>query len=65
VLLLDEPTAALDPDAARVVLDSLAQLTRGGTALLVVTHVEAHAARLGGKAYRMKNGVLDPETHTP
>jgi putative ABC transport system ATP-binding protein len=65
VLLLDEPTAALDPDAARVVLDRLVSLAGGGTALLAVTHVEAHAARLGGRAYRMSSGVLDPEPHAP
>jgi putative ABC transport system ATP-binding protein len=58
VLLLDEPTAALDPDAADVVLALLAMLSRAGTALLLVTHVEAHAARLGGRAYEMSAGVL-------
>lgn len=61
VLLLDEPTAALDPESARVVLDLLVTLAGSGTALLAVTHVEAHAARLGGKAYRMNAGVLDAE----
>lgn len=65
VLLLDEPTAALDPGAASVVLDQLVGLAKLGTALLAVTHIEAHAERLGGKAYRMKAGVLDAEPHTP
>lgn len=65
VLLLDEPTAALDPEAARVVLDLLAALAAEGTALLMVTHVDAHAARLGGKAYRMNAGVLDAEPRAP
>jgi putative ABC transport system ATP-binding protein len=59
VLLLDEPTAALDPEAARVVLDLLVALASRGTALLAVTHVEAHAARLGGSAYRMSAGILE------
>lgn len=65
VLLLDEPTAALDPAAASVVLDQLVGLAKRGTALLAVTHVEAHAARLGGTAYRMRAGVLDTEPHAP
>ncbi len=65
VLLLDEPTAALDPEAARVVLDQLAALAGQGTALLMVTHVEAHAARLGGHAHRMKAGVLEAEARDP
>jgi ABC-type iron transport system FetAB ATPase subunit len=59
VLLLDEPTAALDPEAARVVLDQLVALAERGTALLAVTHAEEHATRLGGQAFRMKAGVLD------
>lgn len=58
VLLLDEPTASLDPAAARVVLDRLLALAKAGTALVAVTHVEDHAAHLGGKAYRMTAGVL-------
>ncbi len=61
VLLLDEPTASLDPEAARVVLDLLVSLARAGTALLAVTHIEAHAVHLGGKTYRMRAGVLDQE----
>lgn len=58
VLLLDEPTASLDPDAARVVLDLLVKLASAGTALLVVTHIEEHAAHLGGEIHPMKAGVL-------
>jgi putative ABC transport system ATP-binding protein len=61
VLLLDEPTAALDPDAARVVLDLLGALAEGGTALVLVTHVMEHATHLGGRAYRMSAGALSPE----
>lgn len=58
VLLLDEPTASLDPDTARVVLDLLVTLASAGTALLAVTHIEEHAAHLGGEIHRMKAGVL-------
>jgi ABC-type iron transport system FetAB ATPase subunit len=65
VLLLDEPTAALDPVAAGVVLDLLATLARAGTALLAVTHVEEHARRLGGIAHHMKSGVLDEQPLPP
>ncbi len=57
-LLLDEPTSALDPESARVVLRTIASLVTSGTALLAVTHSEAHAAALGGRAYRMTAGVL-------
>ncbi len=64
VLLLDEPTASLDPAAARVVLVLLRALAASGTALLVVTHVEEHAAYLGGRAHSMKRGVLEAPSRT-
>lgn len=62
VLLLDEPTASLDPGSAHVVLDRLVTLAGRGTALLAVTHIEEHANRLGGEAYTMKLGVLHRES---
>jgi putative ABC transport system ATP-binding protein len=62
VLLLDEPTSALDPVAASVVLDLLIALAKRGTAVLMVTHVEAHAAQLDGTRFRMTDGVLRTET---
>jgi len=58
VLLLDEPTSALDPEAARVILDLVVSLAKGGTAILAVTHAEEHAARLGGRRFHMRAGVL-------
>ncbi|NGO06997.1 ATP-binding cassette domain-containing protein [Streptomyces sp. HC44] len=45
VLLLDEPTASLDPDTARSVLDLLDRVRETGTAILAVTHDPAVAAR--------------------
>jgi putative ABC transport system ATP-binding protein len=58
VLLLDEPTASLDPDAASVILELVLELAKGGTAILAVTHSTEHAARLGGRRYRMTAGIL-------
>jgi ABC-type iron transport system FetAB ATPase subunit len=62
VLLLDEPTAALDPASATVILELLLELAHGGMAVLVVTHAEDHAARLGGARHRMVAGVLRPDS---
>jgi ABC-type transport system involved in cytochrome bd biosynthesis fused ATPase/permease subunit len=42
VLLLDEPTAGLDPEAERKVLAALAAL-RGTRTIVIVTHREAPA----------------------
>jgi putative ABC transport system ATP-binding protein len=61
VLLLDEPTASLDPAAARVILDLVLALAKSGTAILAVTHSAEHAAQLSGTRYRMVAGVLGAE----
>ncbi|MFF5158150.1 ABC transporter ATP-binding protein [Streptomyces sp. NPDC000348] len=45
VLLLDEPTAGLDPGSARLVLDLLDRLREDGPAVLTVTHDAGTAAR--------------------
>ncbi len=42
VLLVDEPTAPLDPTSATRVLELLKTRARGGLSVIVVTHVEAH-----------------------
>jgi len=40
VLLCDEPTASLDGDTGRGVLETLVRLARGGRAVVIVTHDE-------------------------
>jgi len=57
VLLLDEPTAALDPDAGERVVALLRDLRAGGFGVMV-THVDAHARALGGTLYRCERGRL-------
>jgi putative ABC transport system ATP-binding protein len=58
VLLLDEPTAALDPSAAAHVVQLVKDCAARGLAVVVVTHVEAHAAALGGTRYACEAGAL-------
>lgn len=41
VILADEPTAALDDDNGRMVMDVLAQFAERGAAVLIATHVAA------------------------
>jgi ABC-type multidrug transport system ATPase subunit len=63
VLLLDEPTSALDPEAADRVLDLVRALASEGLTVVVVTHVEEHAARLDGERWRCVDGrVLRRDT---
>lgn len=58
VLLLDEPTAALDEaSVARVEALLRAELARG-TAILLVTHAATQADRLAGRRLRMEGGCL-------
>jgi ABC-type iron transport system FetAB ATPase subunit len=58
VLLLDEPTAALDPDAvARVEALLRAQLA-DGMAMLIVTHAGEQARRLAQRIFRLERGRL-------
>ncbi|QWU16023.1 energy-coupling factor transport system ATP-binding protein [Paenibacillus sophorae] len=38
LLLLDEPTAGLDPPAARALLDTVTELKRGGYTIVIATH---------------------------
>jgi ABC-type iron transport system FetAB ATPase subunit len=61
VLLLDEPTAALDPDAGERIVALLRDLRARGLSLVMVTHVEAHARALGGTLYRCERGRLQAD----
>jgi putative ABC transport system ATP-binding protein len=58
VLLLDEPTAALDPDTALQVVDLVRDLATAGRSVVMVTHVAAHAAALDGRRYVFQAGKL-------
>jgi len=52
VLLLDEPTAALDEAAARAVEERLRAWAKGGGAALWVSHDASLAARIGAREVR-------------
>ncbi|MDR3202622.1 MAG: ATP-binding cassette domain-containing protein, partial [Bifidobacteriaceae bacterium] len=47
LVILDEPTAHLDPETERTVLDAIAHLAAGGRTVLVVAHREALLAEAG------------------
>jgi ABC-type iron transport system FetAB ATPase subunit len=58
VLLLDEPTAALDPDAGERIVALLRALSARGLSVVMITHDQAHARALGGTRYRCERGRL-------
>jgi ABC-type iron transport system FetAB ATPase subunit len=61
VLILDEPTAALDPVAGELIVALVRQLVRSGLSVVMVTHVAAHAQALDGTRYRCEQGRIFPE----
>ncbi len=59
--LLDEPTAALDPERADLVVDLLRSLAAQGAPVLVVTHDERVLKRLGGRSCTLAGGHLQAD----
>lgn len=58
VLLIDEPTRGLDPDACRLVAVALADLAARGTAVLVATHDAGFAAAVADRVLPLEGGTL-------
>lgn len=60
VLLLDEPTGALDQAITLTVENLLREQLARGTAILLVTHSPEQAARLGHRRFRVEQRQLLP-----
>ncbi|MGO4478213.1 ATP-binding cassette domain-containing protein [Massilia sp. 2TAF26] len=58
VLLLDEPTAALDPDSVARAESLLAARLKDGMAILIVTHSAEQARRMAHRIFRLEQGKL-------
>jgi putative ABC transport system ATP-binding protein len=58
VLLLDEPTGPLDREATMAIAEILAQRMAAGVSLLLVTHDQSLAARLGTERREMRDRKL-------
>jgi tungstate transport system ATP-binding protein len=58
VLLLDEPTASLDPAAAQMVEAFLEQISKGGTKIIMTTHDLGQARRLADEVLFLHRGQL-------
>lgn len=63
MLLLDEPTASLDPAAKSGVRDTLGELKQAGVALLVTTHEPQHLRGIEDACLRLQNARLLDETN--
>ena len=62
MLLLDEPTAALDPASVAAVESLIATRIRAGLAVLWVTHDAAQAQRLARRRLVVEAGSVREET---
>jgi len=66
VLLLDEPTSAMDPESARLVRDAIRDLRSASRALIICTHNLAEAEELADQIAIIRKGKIiakgSPET---
>jgi ABC-2 type transport system ATP-binding protein len=58
VLLLDEPTSAMDPESARLVRDSIQTLRSTGRTILLCTHNLTEAEELADKVAIIRHGRI-------
>ena len=61
VLLLDEITAALDPEMVREVLEVVLSLAKEGRTMLIVTHEMAFAKAVADRVIFLENGKIVEE----
>jgi lipooligosaccharide transport system ATP-binding protein len=61
LLVLDEPTTGLDPQARRLVWERIRTLKRGGTTILLTTHYMEEAAQLCDRLIIMDGGRIVSE----
>ena len=61
-ILLDEITAALDPEMVREVLDVVLELARDGMSMLFVTHEMGFAEKVADRIVFMDHGCIIEET---
>jgi lipooligosaccharide transport system ATP-binding protein len=61
LLILDEPTTGLDPQARRLVWERIRTLKRGGTTILLTTHYMEEAAQLCDRLIIMDRGRIVSE----
>ncbi|MDR3645952.1 MAG: ATP-binding cassette domain-containing protein [Candidatus Babeliales bacterium] len=58
LLILDEPTAALDPISSEDLLNLIKTMLSPNLITLMITHDLDHAVNLGNKIWILKNGII-------
>jgi polar amino acid transport system ATP-binding protein len=65
VLLLDEITAALDPEMVHEVLQVVLTLAKNGSTMLIVTHEMAFAKAIADRVLFLEHGEIVEESRNP
>ena len=65
ILLLDEITAALDPEMVREVLEVVLSLARTGSTMIIVTHEMAFAKAIADRILFLEHGDIVEESREP
>ena len=65
ILLFDEVTAALDPEMVREVLDTMLELAKQGSTMLIVTHEMSFARAIADRILFLDGGELVEEASHP
>ena len=65
ILLLDEITAALDPEMVHEVLEVVLSLARSGSTMLIVTHEMAFARAIADRVLFLDDGEIVEESKDP
>jgi polar amino acid transport system ATP-binding protein len=65
ILLLDEITAALDPEMVREVLEVVMGLAKAGSTMLIVTHEMSFAKAIADRVLFLENGKVVEESREP
>ena len=58
VLVLDEPTAGLDPVSARTLLEAVSEARRNGATVLITSHIMEEVQQLGDRLAYLQDGRL-------
>ena len=65
ILLFDEVTAALDPEMVREVLETMLELARSGSTMLIVTHEMSFARAVADRILFLDGGEIVEESTEP
>ena len=65
ILLLDEITAALDPEMVREVLEVVLSLARAGSTMVIVTHEVNFARAIANRILFIENGAVVEQSDDP